>query len=136
MSFILDFVDGTEKEISNEIEHVIEENGIKEKILIEAQELAQEQMQHIIDPEAPEPRVFEGLQLDQDEQTEYLLVLEYLQTIGFKYTPSILKYESQNLELTPSRQELRDQLKINTNDRAPLLVQLVENRLGQIEDSD
>lgn len=134
MSILDNFIKDTESEVVEEVQRLVDEKGIKAKILEEAQQLATQQANHIINPKSPEPPKFEGLNLDDENMDEFCLVLDYLESIGLKFTPTVLKYESQNLQINSNRQELCERLKLRGYDRTPLLVQLIEERLKSLEE--
>ena len=116
--FLDSFIESTQKDVVEEVQQLVAEKGIKEQVLKEAQELAQQQAMHLMNPSSPEPPSYPGIQLEGDEKDEFLLVLDYLESIGLKFTPTVLKYERLNLR---------------SYDRTPLLVQLIDERLKALE---
>ena len=88
---------------------------------------------HLMNPNSPEPKKYPGIQLEGDEKDEFLLVLDYLESIGLKFTPTVLKYESQNPDVNTNREELCQRLNLRSYDRTPLLVQLIDERLKALE---
>ena len=133
MSFMNDFIQSTQREVVEEVQKLVESKGIKEKVLSEAQQIAQQTANHLLDPNSPSPEIFKGIELDEESTDEYLLVLEYLESVGFKFAPSVLRYESQHPEITTNRQEISEKFGLRSYDRTPLLVQLIEERLKSLE---
>jgi hypothetical protein len=130
-----DFVKGAQQEVIQQLQQLVEEKGIKEKVLEEAQELAKIAARHILDESQPELTPFPSIPIDDEQQElQYLLVLEFLQSAGFKFAPSVLRYESQHPELQVNRRELGKRLHLCTYDRTPYLVQLIEEQLKSIEE--
>jgi hypothetical protein len=104
-------------------------------VLSEAQELAKIAARHILDETQPELTPFPSIPVETNEQElQYLLILEFLQSAGFKFAPSVLRYESQHPELQIDRRELGKRLHLCTYDRTPYLVQLIEEQLKAIEE--
>ena len=126
-------IDPAQKEVIAEVQKLVEEKGIKEKVMKEAQQLAQKQAIHLMDPSSEEAPVFKGINLEEEDPDEYFLVLEYLESIGLKFTPTVLKYESQNPDVECNRAKLASKLKLRNYDRTPLLVQIIEERLKSLE---
>ena len=136
MDFLDNYADSAQEEILNEIQKIVEEKGIKEKILEEAQSLAQQEAMHIIDPKNPESPTFEGINLSSEERDEFLLVLDYLESIGLRFTPTVLKYESQNPNVQIDREALCKQHNLRFYDKTPLLVQLIEEKLNSFSETN
>ena len=133
MDFLNNFIQSTQEGVIEEVQQLVAEKGIKEQVLKEAQELAQQQAMHIMNPNSPEPPTFPGLELTGDDEDEFLLVLDYLESIGLKFTPTVLRYESQNPDISTNREELCKRLNLHSYDRTPLLVQLIDERLKALE---
>jgi hypothetical protein len=133
MDFLGNLVQNSQAEVTAEVQRLVEEKGIKKAILDEAQRFAQAQALHIMNPDQnPEPQSFPGIDLsDENEQDEFLLVLDYLESLGLKFSPTILKYESQNPKIVTNREELCRKLHLRSYDRTPLLVQLIEEQYNQ-----
>ena len=131
--FLDSFIESTQKDVVEEVQQLVQEKGIKQQVLKEAQELAQQQAMHLMNPSSPEPPSYPGIQLEGDEKDEFLLVLDYLESIGLKFTPTVLKYESQNPDVNTDREELCQRLNLRSYDRTPLLVQLIDERLKALE---
>jgi hypothetical protein len=133
-----DWLDGvvqsTQREVIEELQRLVEEKGIKQRVLEEAQELAKVAARHILDESQPELQAFPSIPIEsEDQQLQYLLVLEFLQSAGFKFAPSVLRFESQHPEIQLNRRELGKQLHLCTYDRTPYLVQLIEEQLKILE---
>lgn len=128
------FVEGTQREVVEELQKIVEEKGIKAKVLGEAQEMAKIAARHILDETQPELQEFPSVPVEGDKQFEYLLVLEFLQSAGFKFAPSVLRFESQHPEIELDRRQLGKDLNLCTYDRTPYLVQLIEEQLKSLED--
>lgn len=131
-----DILQSTQGTVIEEVQKLVEEKGIKDQVLKEAQQLAQQQAMHIMNPDSPEPPTFPGIQLTGDEEDEFYLVLDYLESIGLKFTPTVLKYESQHPDVKTKRDELSQRLNLRSYDRTPLLVQLIDERLKALEASE
>lgn len=132
-----DFIQATQKDVVEEVQKLVEEKGIKEKVLQEAQQIAQKTANHLLDNNAPPPETYQGIDIsNEDDLDEYLLVLEYLESIGFKFAPSVLRYESQHPEQMVNRKALCTKLGLRSYDRTPLLVQLIEERLNSFQDEE
>ncbi|EAY04892.1 hypothetical protein TVAG_016640 [Trichomonas vaginalis G3] len=127
-------VSDTQKEVIEELQKLVEEKGIKEKVLADAQEMAKIAARHILDDSQPELQAFPSIPIDGDKELQYQLVLEFLQSAGFKFAPAVLKFESQHPEIEVDRRELGKRLNLCTYDRTPYLVQLVEEQLKTLED--
>jgi hypothetical protein len=134
MDFLSDLVQNSQAEVTAEVQRLVEEKGIKKTILDEANRFAQAMAMHILNPgQAPEPQDFPGIDLsDESERDQFLLILDYLESLGLKFTPSILKYESQNANLVLNRDDLCRKLHLRSYDHTPLLVQLIEERYNQL----
>ena len=85
MSWLDTFVSNTQQEVVEELQHLVDEKGIKEKVLEDAQELAKIAARHILDETQPELQAFPSVPIDGDKELQYLLVLEFLQSAGFKF---------------------------------------------------
>jgi hypothetical protein len=127
-------VQETQREVIEELQRLVEEKGIKKRVLDEAQELAKVAARHILDESQPELQAFPSIPIENDDQElQYLLVLEFLQSSGFKFAPSVLRFESQHPEIQLNRRELGKRLHLCTYDRTPYLVQLIEEQLKSLE---
>jgi hypothetical protein len=119
--------------VVEEVQRLVEENGIKEQVLREAQTLAQQHAMYLMNPQQfQEPPAFPGIPLDNESRDEFLLVLDYLESIGLKFTPNVLRYESQHPDIATERDGLCRRLNLRSYDRTPLLVQLIEERYNSL----
>ena len=134
MDFLGGFIENTQREVVAEVQQLVEEKGIKQQVLEEAKQLAQTQAKHIMDPELNPPVKFPGITFESEEdELEFRLVLQYLESIGLKFTPTVLRYESQNPSYDVKTKELAEKLHLRSYDSTPLLVQLIEERLKSHE---
>ena len=127
-AFLNTFIQSTQQGIIDEVQHLIEEQHIEEDIAKEAQKYAQQIVDHQKDPSRPLPPEYKGIDLNKDpmDKFAYLLVLEYLESIGLKFAPSVLRYESRHESLLVSREDIAKQFCLRAYDRTPLLVQMIE----------
>jgi hypothetical protein len=123
----------TNVNIPAHIKRLIEEKKIKEQVLKEAQDYAQQHVQHLIDPDTRDPDPFPALDLTGDDRDEFFLVLDWFESIGLKFTPNVLKFESQNPDISVDRKSLAQRYDLDANSQTPLLVQLVEARLRNLK---
>jgi hypothetical protein len=134
MDFLNSFIQTTQADVVEEVQRLVEEKGIKDKVLQEAQALAHRQAMHIMNPtQCEEPESYKGIELNDEDRDEFLLVLEYLESIGLKFTPTVLRFESQNPQVLTDRENLCKRLNLRSYDRTPLLVQLIEERLNSFQ---
>jgi hypothetical protein len=131
--FLTQFVEQTKLEVAQALEDLVQKNKIKEKVLAHAEEYARVAATHILDASQPPLKTFEPVPLDGDKELQYLLVLEFLHSAGFKFAPSVLKFESQHPDLPFDRRALGKRLGLRTYDRTPYLVQLIEAAENQRE---
>lgn len=123
----------SERELRKEISKIIDERSVQNKVLEEAKQTAEIQAKHFLDDEVAPPPEIPGILADSDEKDEYLFVLEYLESLGLKITPTVLRYESQHPEVQCDRKKLSRNYNLKNYDRTPLLVQLIEERLRNME---
>jgi hypothetical protein len=110
----------------------IEKNQLKQRVAQEAQEYAERHAARTLNPnESPER--FPHIELQSDDRDEFLLVLEYFEAIGLKFTPSVLRYESQNPGAPTDREGLCKKYNLRADIDTPLLVQLVQQRLDSLQ---
>ena len=128
MNFLDKFVVDTQKDVVQKVQQLIADKKIKEKTLEETQQYAQKIANHKLDPSEPEPEKFTGIEFGDDlsNQLEYALVLDYLESIGLKFAPSVFRYESQHPNVFSERTQLASDLKLRSYDKTPLLVQMIE----------
>lgn len=116
------------------VQDLIAEKQIKEKVLQEAQQYAQQAANHIHDPNEPEPEKFVGIEFTGDNSIlEYALVLDYLESIGLKFAPTVFRYESQHPNAFSERVQTAAELGLRSYDKTPLLVQMIEERRKALE---
>jgi hypothetical protein len=125
-NYLTKFVEDTQREVSEALEDLVEKNHIKERVLAHAEEYARIAATHILDETQPPLEPFPVVSIESDKKTQYLLILEFLQSAGFKFAPSVLQFESQHPDLPFDRRDLGKKLKLRTYDRTPYLVQLIE----------
>ena len=124
----------SEEELKQDIAAIIDEKDLQIKVLDEAKTNAEAQAKHFLDKQIALPPEIPNILADGDERDEYLFVLEYLESIGLKVTPTVLRYESQHPEVQCERKRLAKQYQLKNYDRTPLLVQLIEERLKGLEE--
>jgi hypothetical protein len=128
-NWVDDFVRVAEKEMARDLENLVDEKGIKDKVLASAQGLAKIVASRAIDDSRPGLPPFPSVSLDTvDQELQYLLVLEFLESTGFKFASNALRFESQHPEVRLNRRELGRRLHLCTYDRTPFLVQLIEEQ--------
>ncbi|EAX95557.1 hypothetical protein TVAG_005720 [Trichomonas vaginalis G3] len=111
-----------------------EDNNVSQAILDQAKAQAEEQARS--KQQIQMPNEIEGIDKEGLEQTEYLLIQEYLQSIGLVTAPEVLRYESLHPTIKEDRRTLAQRLKLRSYDKTPLLVQLIAQRLEQLERQD
>ena len=126
---------GMTEEVKEELLRFIEKEGINAEIQGDAAEMARIAARNILEPDQPPLKDFPKLPLDINETTEedirYMLIQEFLQSAGFKFTSSVLKYEGQCPEFHIDREELGNALGLPVYDKTPFLVQIIEQKLKQ-----
>jgi hypothetical protein len=55
--------------------------------------------------------------------------MEYLESIGLKFAPTVLRYEGQHPNHFANRVDLARKLHLRSYDKTPLLVQIIEEKL-------
>jgi hypothetical protein len=126
MEFLTGIVAETQQSAMKDVQDLVAEQGIKERILQELQQHAQAIANHINDPTAPDPATFDPVPIAEEQKVEYQLVLEYLESLGLKFAPTVLRYESQHPQELMPRQQLAESLGLKAFDRTPLLIQMIE----------
>jgi hypothetical protein len=102
-----DFVQTAQRDVIGELQTLVEEKGIKMRVLQEAQDLAKIAARHILDETQPDLEPFPKIPIESEEQLlQYQIVLEFLQSAGFKFAPSVLRFESQHPEVELDRRTL------------------------------
>lgn len=132
MSFVKKVIEGTEKGVVKELEGLVYDKELRKLVLREAKETAVKQAAHSLDNSIPPLPEIPGILADSDERDEYLLILDYLESLGLKLTPTVLRYESQHPEVRLDRKMLAKQFELRHYDKTPLLVQLIQERLDML----
>jgi hypothetical protein len=123
MDFLNDFIQKTQLSALQSAQQVLEEAHIKEDVIGQLQDFAQK----IVNDEPVE--VFHPVPIDSvSELTEYCLVMDYLESIGLKFAPTVMRYESQHPNQFADRTELAQRLHLRSYDKTPLLVQIIEEK--------
>jgi hypothetical protein len=76
---------------------------------------------------------FPSVTLTGEDNDEFLLVLDYLESSHLNLSSLSLKYESQNPSVVINREELCQRFNLSPGDATPLLVQMVEARLKNLQ---
>jgi hypothetical protein len=127
-SFLDRVIDQAGIEIPQSVAKLIEEKRLKQQVEREARDYAARRPNP---NEAPDK--FPSVELQSDDKDEFLLVLEYFEAIGLKFTPNVLRYESQNPGVRTEREALCKKYNLRADDNTPLLVQLVQQRLHSLQ---
>lgn len=120
------------------VKDLIDEDELKQAVLA----AAEEQVPGIVAKEFKDSSYvatvqdYPGIEPKGYQMDEYLLVLEFLQSIGLTYAPSVLRYESMHPEVSVSRKELAERLDLKASGHTPLLVQLFQERLDEISEAE
>jgi len=77
--------------------------------------------------------VIPGVEFEGWAQDEYLFVLEFMESMGMKYAPKVLKFEGQHPELKLDRVALCKRYNLDERSSVPLIVQLFGERLNAIQ---
>lgn len=125
-----------EHELKNQISQLVSSQEVFERVIREAKHTASKRAAHIIDKNHPEPPEIPNINVESDEQDEYLLILDYLITTGCKWTDTVLRFESQHPGVKYDRKELCKRFGFPKASKRPILVQIIEERLQQIEEGD
>ena len=129
MSLFDDFIQQTNKDVLKKVEALIEEKGIRQKAEQQTQELAKKTAYSLIDPEGQKAPSFKGVDLSTEDPDQYLLILDYFESTGMKFTSQTIRYESQNPGVMLDRKALAEKYGLRSYDKTPLLVQMIEQRL-------
>jgi hypothetical protein len=131
MDFLNPFVQQTHLQAVRAAQPILEANHVKERIT----EAAQRYAQQIANGETVE--TFDPVPLESEaDLVEYCLVLEYLESIGLKFAPTVLRYESQHPNQFSEREELARKLHLRAYDKTPLLVQIIEQKRKYLNKSN
>ncbi|KAK8863818.1 hypothetical protein M9Y10_011508 [Tritrichomonas musculus] len=126
MDFITKFIPKSQQDVLDKANALIEEKNIKQEIFDEASLYSQKVFQNLVNPDEDVDR-FEQLQIDKEiEMIKFYLVLDFLESIGCKFTPSVFQNETQMTNHFFDRQYLEEKLKLRKYDKTPMLVQLIE----------
>ena len=131
------YMDIRRTNLPEEVKNLIDEDELKQAVLDEAErnvpKIAGKEMRDDAASAVSEIEDYSGIILGPEEKEEYLLVLDFLESLGLKFAPAVLRYESQHPEIEPNRRELADRLDLNGKSKDPLLVQLFQERLDEIQ---
>ena len=127
MEFLTGFVQSTQHEVVEAAEELLEKKQIKQKVFDEAQEFAQQIANHIRNPENKPPPEFPPVPFEKESDViEYYFVLDFLESIGLKFAPTVFRYETQRSNEFVDRAFLRENLELRSYDKTPMLVQLIQ----------
>jgi hypothetical protein len=129
-SFLANFVAETQQEVTNALEDLVKTQKIKERVLAHAEQFARVAATHILNEDEQGLEPIPAVDISGDRELQFLLVLEFLQSAGFKFAPSVMMFESQHPQPPLDRQALGRRLSLRTYDRTPYLVQLIEAAEG------
>jgi hypothetical protein len=79
------------------------------------------------------PPEITGIDEPSNKRLEYLLIQDYMQSIGLQVAPEVLRFESLHPTVEEDRKTLASYLDLRSYEKTPLLVQLIAKRLAQIE---
>jgi len=127
------YVDVTRSDLPREIQALVDEDELKESVLSEVEAQAMHRASKEVESSIASIQEYRGVSLSGDSRDEYMMVLEFLETLGLKYSPAVLKYESQHPEVSIDRKQMAQRYRLKAHDRTPLLVQLFQERLDQIK---
>ena len=96
----------------------------------QAEEIIRDKTQIVMPPEITD------IECEGPKRLEYLLVQDYLTSIGLETAPQVLRFESLHPTIEEDRRTLAQKLQLRSYDKTPLLVQLIAQRLAQIEKMD
>ena len=96
----------------------------------QADEIVKDKTQIVMPPEITD------IEVDGPKRTEYLLIQDYLASLGLEKSPEVLRFESLHPTVEEDRRTLAQKLQLRSFDKTPLLVQLIALRLAQIEKMD
>jgi hypothetical protein len=119
-------------DVTQRVAALIKKKKLKQQVAQEAQDYAQRHSARTLKPNET-PDKFPSVELQSDDRDEFLLVLEYFEAIGLKFTPNVMRYESQNPGVPTEREALCKKYNLRADDDTPLLVQLVQQRLDSLQ---
>jgi len=119
---------GSNTRITTEIDKVIKEKQLKEKLHRNVENMAELAAKEVINPQMSLLSPCGFVEIDD----EYYFVLDYMETCGMKFSSTVLKHESQNPNADFNRKSLADKYGLQCDDERPLYVQLVERRMKLI----
>ena len=135
MSTIKEVAEDCQTEIVAQLNDVLEQKGVKQEVLKNAQDIATVACQHLLDPEN-KAALMEFKGVPEDKKFELQLIYDFLKCSGFNFTANCLKYESQRPEMLGAynRRQFGKECHLCTYDRTPYLVQLcreIQRQEGQ-----
>ena len=122
---IVDTAKECQTEIVAQLNDVLDQKGVKEQVLKNAQEMASVACQNLLDSSKDPLKKFDGV--PSDKSFELQLIYDFLKQAGFNFTANCLKYESQQPELLEqyNRREIGKDCHLCTYDKTPYLVQII-----------
>jgi hypothetical protein len=126
MDFLTGVLADTQKAVVAEVKKLVAEQRIQEEITEELKQNAQAIAAKIQNDSAREPVNFEPVSIEDDDLIEYQLILEYFESCGMKFLPTVFRYECQHPSVFSDRVNLAKALGLRAFDRTPLLVQMIE----------
>ena len=130
------YMDIRRTNLPDEVKNLVDEDELKQAVLEEVERnVPKIAGKEIRDNESVASEIddYSGIILTGEEKEEYLLVLDFLESIGLKFAPAVLRYESQHPEIESERREIANRLDLNARSKDPLLVQLFQERLNEIK---
>jgi hypothetical protein len=126
MDFLTGLLADTQKSVVADVKKLVADQGIQEEITEELKQHAQGIAAKLQSDSAREPVNFEPVSIEGDDIIEYQLVLEYFESCGMKFLPTVFRYESQHPNTFSDRVTLAKALGLRAFDRTPLLIQMIE----------
>lgn len=122
---VVDKAEECQNEIIAQMDDFIEQRGVKEQVVRNAQDMASVACQHILDPSKDQLKTFDGT--PAEKEFELMLIYDFLKQSGFQFTSAALKFESQHPELIDSfdRRKFGKDSHLCTYDKTPYLVQII-----------
>lgn len=113
-------------EAMEKLDEAMERRGVKDEVT----QLAYEELQSYIQNGSDSEPLYPGISTeDENDQYIFQLVVDYLESIGLHFAPTVFRYESQNPNLFKERVTTANDYGIPSYDRTPLLTQMVERIL-------